>query len=403
MNGRTVAATAVAIATYVVMGGLFTQSGVILGSAAAWYQLAIPEAAVLFSYLVGGNLAGLIVCMFVFDVLPIQRVLILAYVALFAGVALIGASHAPPLGALAFGLCGFGAGVGLSAGAVIIAKLFTQRARAVAFLATDCTFSLSGYVFPALAANAIAAGRLWQSGYLAVAGVALVLLIASFGVRLPATRRSDRAAAPLAAQRVRLPSTALLPIGLFALALGFYLCGQGAFLIWAPNDLQSSFGLSAPAAAPIVGAFWGPSIFGLVAAALIVTRIPPRIVAIGAAMLAVMSLATVTLAHDVHAYFTATLAFGFTSTCLFKLLISIGSEQLTDAPPQLVTFMLLAASIGGTIAPALSAAIVRNHGAHAGIEFALVSYGGTLIAALAALTVERRGRVPAALPLIEPA
>ena len=58
-------------------------------------------------------------------------------------------------------------------------------------------------------------------------------------------------------------------------ALGLYLCGQGAFLIWAPQDLQTVFGLLALRAAPIAGAFWGPSIFGLITAALLVTRNQP--------------------------------------------------------------------------------------------------------------------------------
>jgi TsgA-like MFS transporter len=381
-------ATAIAVATYIVMGGFFTQSGVILTAAAAYFRTPIPEAATLFSYLTGGNLIGLVVCLFVFNVLSIRRVLIFAYLTLFAGVALLGLSRALPVGALAIGLCGFGAGVGLSAGAVIIAKTYALRSRAVAFLGTDCTFSLSGYVFPAFAANAIALGWMWQSGYIAVAAVAALLLVGAAFVRFPVTGRA--AAAATQAVVAIVPSRASRgAVALFALGLGLYLCGQGAFLIWAPQDLQKTFGLSALQAAPVIGAFWGPSIFGLVTAALLVTRIPPRAVVIGAATAAVASLLACTFAPDAHAFFTATFAFGFASTCLFKLMISIGSEQIADAPPQLVTFLLLSASIGGTIAPAVSAWIVNVRGPHAGIVMALACYSGTLAAALAALAVER--------------
>ena len=388
-----IAPTAIAIATYIVMGGFFTQSGVILGAAATYFHAPVPETAALFSYLTGGNLVALILCLFAFNTFTIRQVLVAAYIALFAGVALLGASRALPVGAIAIGLCGFGAGAGLSTGAVIIAKTFRDRSRAVAFLGTDCTFSLSGYVFPAFAANAIAAGWIWQSGYLAVAGIAAVLLVAAAFVRFPMTGRLARVAN--VAARPLPPASALIPIALFALALAFYLCGQGAYLIWAPSYLQSSFGLSAAQAAPVVGAFWGPSIIGLVAAAVLVTRIPPRWVAVCAASLTVAALVAATLAHDARAFFTATFAFGLTSTCLFKLLISIGSEQIADAPPQLVTLLLLSASVGGTIAPALSAAIVNVRGAHAGIGFALACYIGTLGAAIGALVLERR-RIKAA-------
>ena len=391
-----IAPTAIAIATYIVMGGFFTQSGVILDAAAAYFHTPVPQTATLFSYLTGGNLIALIVCLFAFNVFTIRQVLCAAYIALFAGVALLGASRALPVGAIAIGLCGFGAGAGLSSGAVILAKTYRDRSRAVAFLGTDCTFSLSGYVFPAFAANAIAAGWIWQSGYIAVAGIAALLLVAAVFVQLPATGRAVTAAIGVA-KRARLPAAVLVRIGLFALALALYLCGQGAFLIWAPNDLETTFGLSAQQAAPVIGAFWGPSIFGLIVAGLIVTRVPPRIVALCAATLTVGSLIAATLAHDAHAFFNATLAFGFTSTCLFKLLISIGSEQIADAPPQLVTFLLLSASVGGTIAPALTAGFVAAHGAPAGITIALICYAGTLIAAAAAVAFERTG-APRVLP-----
>ncbi len=384
-------ATAIAIATYIVMGGFFTQSGVILDAAAAYFHAPIPTTATLFSYLTGGNLVGLIVCLFAFNVLSIRSVLWVAYLTLFAGVALLVVTRSLPVGALAIGLCGFGAGVGLSAGAVIIAKSYALRSRAVAFLGTDCTFSLSGYVFPAFAANAIALGWMWQTGYITVAAVAALLLVAAAFVRFPVTGRA--AVAQPAAERGLASRRSRIGVGLFALALGLYLCGQGAFLIWAPQYLQTVFGLSQLLAAPVVGQFWGPSIFGLITAALLVTRVPPRWVVIGAGTFSVASLVACMLAPDAHTFFMATFAFGFTSTCLFKLLISLGSEQIAGAPPQLVTFLLLSASIGGTIAPALSAWFVNVRGPQAGIVMALVCYSGTLLAAITALVIERAEKI----------
>jgi len=79
-------------------------------------------------------------------------------------------------------------------------------------------------------------------------------------------------------------------------------------------------------------------------------------------------------------------------------MISIGSEQIVDAPPQLVTFLLLSASVGGTIAPALSARFVAASGAHAGVVMAAGCYSLTLACILAALVVERTMRRPRQLP-----
>jgi TsgA-like MFS transporter len=395
-----VAATAVAICAYIVMGGFFAQNGVILDAAAAFFHAPVTTTATLFSYLTGGNLIALVVCLFIFDAVPLRGVLALAYTTLFAGVALLVFTHDLRLGALAIGMCGFGAGAGLSTGAVIIAKCYAQRVRAIAFLGTDCSFSLAGYIFPSLAANAIAAGWAWQTGYIAVAGFAALLLVASAFIAFPAVGRAARTFEPGALPIPGAAAASNAGVALFAFGLASYLCGQGAFLIWAPHVVATAFGLRQIDAAGIIGQFWGPSIFGLLAAALIVTRVAPRIVMIGAAAFATASLVVIAEAHDAHGFFAATFAFGFSSTCLFKLMISIGSEQIPHAPPQLVTFLLLSASVGGTLAPAVSARIVAAYGAHAGIVMAACCYAFTLGCALAALAVERMSGRPAALPQV---
>ena len=386
-------AAVVAAATYVVMGGFFTQNGVILSAAAAHFHATVAQTAPMFSYLTGGNLIGLILCMGAFHILSIRQVLAIAYAALVTGIALLFAAQQLPAGEAAIMFCGLGAGVGLSAGAVILAKLFTERARAIAFLATDCSFSLAGYLFPAFAAASIARGWPWQSGYAAVGALALVTLVVAFVIRLPdatATSSAQRAQAPKP-----LPSRARIGVGAFALGLAFYLCGQGAFLTWAPQWLSSAFGLSALDASAVIGTYWRASLFGLIFAALVVSRISPRWVVLVAGACAVASLTACIVARDASTFFLATGMFGFSSTSLFKLQISLGSEQLPSAPPQLVTFMLLSASVGGTIAPALSALFVAQSNAHAGIVMATICYGGTLVAAVAGVFAGYRGALPA--------
>jgi TsgA-like MFS transporter len=393
-----IAATAVAICSYIVMGGFFAQNGVILDAAAGFFHAPVTTTATLFSYLTGGNLIGLIVCTFVFEAVPIRGVLALAYTALFAGVGLLLLTHDLRLGALAIGMCGFGAGTGLSTGAVIIAKCYAQRAR-------DRVLGDGLQLQPRRLHLPVARRQRDRRG-LGVAnrlhrgrGVAALLLFASAFIGFPAVGRAARRLEPGALPVPRAGASTAC-VALFAFGLASYLCGQGAFLIWAPHVLAIAFGLRQVDAAGIIGQFWGPSIFGLLAAALIVTRVAPRIVMIGAAALATASLAVITGAHDAHGFFAATFAFGFSSTYLFKLMISVGSEQIPHAPPQLVTLLLLSASVGGTLAPAVSARIVAAHGAHAGIVMAACCYALTLGCALAALAVERMSRRSAALPQV---
>jgi TsgA-like MFS transporter len=125
-----------------------------------------------------------------------------------------------------------------------------------------------------------------------------------------------------------------------------------------------------------------------VTAAVLVSRVPPRLVLIFA--LAMGSLLTLTLAllTDAHTFFLVTFAFGFTTTCMFKLMISIGSEQLPNSPPWLVTFLLFCSGLGTTTAPIVSAQLVKLSGVHASLWVAFAFYAATAVTIGAALATE---------------
>jgi MFS transporter, TsgA protein len=383
---RKLPATLVAIFAYAIMSGFFTQGGVILAPAAAAFGQSVPDAAALFSYLLAGNLVAFLLSLVLFDLLSIRSVLFLAYGTLFAGVALFATTHAFPVACAAIGVIGFGGGVGLSAGAVTISKLYAENRRAVAFLSTDCAFSVAGFIFPAVAGTAIAHGLRWQTGYVVVAGVAAIVLLATLWIHFPQTGRAPTRAR----ERTPRPDAAtIVRVLLFGAALCVYLCGQSAFLLWAPHYLQTVLALPAPQANGIVGSFWGPSIVGLITAALVVSRIPPRLVLLCAASAAVLCTMLLASTSSASLFFEATLAFGFCSTCLYKLMISLGTEQVAAAPPQLVTFLLFSGALGGTLGPALSGRVVHAFGLHAGPAMAFVCYAATLALVVFALVLER--------------
>jgi TsgA-like MFS transporter len=389
-------ATAVAVATYVIVAGIFTQSGVVLQPAAAYFHASVPDTAVLFSYVSAGNVAGILLSLGAFNVFSIRQVLIGAYTCMFAGVATIVATHQLTTACIAIFAIGLGVGTGLSGGAVILAKLYVDRARAVAFLSTDCAFSATGFVIPALAAAVVAAGWTWQSGYEIVALIAAATLIAICFVAFPATGRSAAASAAPAGPA---PPGAYLTVALFAFGIALYLTGQTTFTIWAPSVLQNVLGVPALQAGTIVSSFFGPSSLGLVTAAVLVSRVPPRFVLIFALAMGSVLTCTLALLTDAHAFFLVTFAFGFTTTCMFKLMISIGSEQLPNSPPWLVTFLLFCSGLGTTTAPIVSAQLVKLSGLHASLWVAFAFYTATLLTIGAALITERAAGVRARLVL----
>jgi len=129
-----------------------------------------------------------------------------------------------------------------------------------------------------------------------------------------------------------------------------------------------------------------------------VTRLPPRAVLLGSLVLATTLTVLLAGAATPAAFFALTLGFLFCSTAMFKLLISIGSEQIAGSPARLVTFLIVCTDIGGTIAPAASAAVVNAFALHASLVLCAASYATTLAIVVVAFVVERRAA--AAMPAV---
>jgi MFS transporter, TsgA protein len=381
--------TAVALLAYAVMSGLLTPTGVILGAAAHALGAPVTQTAALFSALTGGNLVGIVLCFALFERLSLRAAISVANAAILAGVATLTFSSALPLAIAGLGIAGVGSGVGLSAGAVIISRIYAQRRRAMAFLGTDCAFSVAGFVFPSLAALALARGFPWQTAYVAAAAVSATILIAAQRIRFPAV--AIESVARETGAKNAYSARALVRAGLCGAALCAYLVGQGAFLLWAPTALESA-GVPAAGAGNVVGTFWGPSIFGLITAAIAVTRIAPRVLLVGAGVVATALVTVLAGTTNATSFFTLTALFGFCSTCMYKLMISVGSEQLADAPPRLVTFLLLSGSLGSTLAPAVSALVAGTHGPRAALALAATGYACAVGLFVVALWLERSHR-----------
>lgn len=377
----------VAFLTYMIMSGLLTQIGVIIGPLSTHLKLPVTDTAALFSYLTGGTFAGTFISMLVyqrFSIAIIFRIAYLTLVSVLIAMVVLQINIASTFAAMLFvlGVC---CGVGLSGGAVIISKIYiNDQKRASAFLATDCSFSLAGYIFPTLAAALGAAGFLWSIGYSSVAVLAIMVLASTLFIRFPETIPQQDV------NTEKAPSIWTLRVFLFSIALCIYLISQTSFLTWAPQYLQTRFGLPAEEAAAAVGNYWGPSIFGLLSATYLITRVPTRLFLMSVSLLAVIIAAVLYFTTEPQVFLKVTLALGFLTSCIFKIGISVGSQQIPKAPPILITFLLCSATMGSTLAPVVSAKVVALFGVHSAILLTLFGFSCVTILFALCLMIEKR-------------
>lgn len=365
--------TSIAFISYMLMSGLLTQIGVILNAVSSSLNATPAQTVGVFSWLTGGALCGTFASLFLYARYSLKRVLVVNYsvfLLVMTALVVVAPTSYWPLAGLLWCL-GLGCGCGLAGGAVIISKIFHEAKRASAFLATDCAFSAAGFLFPSLAAVIVASQINWVYSYSAVGSLALLLWALLFVVRFPTTEADDaNAASPFAQFKVVLtPRVCLIALGVCA-----YLIAQTTFLTWCPNYLQFTFGLSERASAEVVGNYWGMSIFGLISAAVVVHKVSQRALLMSITGLASLITFTFMFASTPQWFLFASYVFGFSTTCIYKIAISVGSQQLTPSPAVLVTFLLFSGNIGSTIAPMLSGWVVQSVGVQGAIIMTWVGY-----------------------------
>jgi TsgA-like MFS transporter len=203
--------------------------------------------------------------------------------------------------------------------------------------------------------------------------VAILILIACFTLKFPKPNTTDE---PESQSNAATPKANIWTPRVFivALALCCYLTTQTTFLTWAPSYLQQALGLDASQAAGAVGNYWGPSIFGLLTVTLLVMKVPTRPLLLSVIVVAIVLTSLLYTTDDPDWFLTVTLGLGFMTSCIFKLGISVGSQQINNAPPILVTFLLCSATVGSTVAPALSALVVEKFGVSSAMLMTVIGF-----------------------------
>lgn len=388
--------TLIAFLSYMIMSGLLTQAGVILNAIAAQLEMTAAQTVSIFSWLTGGALIGTLMSMYLYTRFSLRRLLIITYLfLLILGVVLPLLTDAgyPLLAAVFLGL-GVCCGCGLSGGAVIISRIYRAQRRASAFIATDCAFSAAGFIFPTLAGWLLVKEQDWTLSYLAVASLAVIILILAVTTVFPDVHRavSSESAGQKETALAQFKRILTPRVVCFAVGVCLYLIAQTTFLTWAPNYLMAYFDARQEVAGQVVGNYWGFSIFGLLTSVVLVNFIPTRLMLLVVSGIAITCTTLFLLINSVGAFLTLGLAFGLLTTCIYKIAISVGTQQIADSPPMLVTLMLFSGSIGSTLAPVISGWVVESSDEKGALMLALAGFIMMLVLFIVAMVLERKAK-----------
>jgi fucose permease len=334
--------------TFLLMGVLAASYGPLLEHLVRRFDITLPEAGAVFSAHFAGALVGVFALMWAMERLPGRTAIWAALVALVvgcAGVALAPSWAAFLVAVFVVGL-GFG-GLDLGLNQLVAHSVGPRRSALINALN-------SAYGFGSVA-GPILISRLSQDHltalYGAAAVLAAVLLPAVAGIRgrLPVVRqKSSRNAEALPHPR-RLDVLVVI----FLVAFIFYVGVETGVGGWMPSHLES-VGFRSLEAASITSGFWLALAIGRLLAALIPDRVPPRLVIISGASVAVVALL---VALNGYAAPIAYIVTGLVIAPIFPTAL-VWLAKLRPGDSRATSWMFPATMIGGgVIPPAIGVAI----------------------------------------------
>lgn len=367
------------------MSSVITPLGIVTQPIADHYGISLTTATAMFSYLTTGILGGSFLAMFIYSVLRLRAVTVLAgtvlissmlsawfidlYVLLPAWLALIGATS----------------GILLSAAIVVLTHTYSERARAPALLVTDSFYSGAGVISGWTSGLLVERGYHWGSTYALAIAATTVLVIIALVSKYPSGRAehaSDRADA----------ESGRWPPGVFfvAAALFIYILSFVFIYSWVPNYAAEAMQASAEQGGTLVSRFFLGLFVGQLAMFLLVFKIDIRWLICATACLAALSSCGLWLAGDYTGLLLWMFILGLLSGGLFKVLIAFGTLIVSNPSPRLVSFFIFSSAFGTSLGPAVSALVVDLWGTRAILIALTAGYATMAMLVLIAVTLKSR-------------
>jgi TsgA-like MFS transporter len=347
------------------------------------YGRPITEITAQFSWLTGGNFIGAVAALFVFDWIGVRRMLLVIYGVIAAGLLSLALVDSLAYGRYVLGLAGFGSGIGLTGAALTISRTYEAERRASLLVITDGCFSVAGFACAWLASRFVALQLGWSSTYQCIGLLALAIVGLSLASTFPATTRAETGA------RVATPWP--LPVWLCVGVLFLYSLGQYSMLFWLPNYASTQLGATAEQAGAVVARFWQGMFAAQLFVAWWVLRLGlRRLVMIAAIMTAVGSIPLWSM-RDAGLLPWLALAWGVANLSMLKATLSFATTLVEVPDARLVSALLLGATLGTALSPAVSSLVV----AQAGVRTVLVASTACHLAMMALVLLARRPHTPA--------
>ena len=378
---NTVRITLISFLTYFVLSAMLAPIGIISGPMAVHFEQPITEITRQFSWLTGGIFIGAVLALFVFDWFGLRKLFIVIYSAMALALFSLYVVETLTYSRVILGIVGVGSGIGLAGAALTISRTYDESRRASMLVLTDSCFSIAGFACAALASYLIAIKLGWSSTYQLIGLIAVVIIILGCFSKFPDVKAADfeeNESDPWSAS-----------VWLCIASLFLYTLGQYSILFWLPNYAETRLGATATDAGVLIGQFWLGMFVAQLFVAWWVLKIGVRNLVLTAALATVACSIPLWLIADINTLSMLTLIWGFANLGMLKAILSLATQMVHLPSARLVSLLLLGATLGTAISPALTSTIVEWTDNKTILMFGSGCYGSLALLMVIAIKIAR--------------
>lgn len=366
------------------MSAAITPLGIVSQSMAAHFGIEVTTTTALFSYLTTGILLGCFLSMFVYSLLDLRQLNIVAGALLIVSLSGLWLIDQYSLVPVFLTLAGVASGLLLSAAAVVLTKAYSERSRARAMLITDTFYSGAGVISGYTSSKLIAAGWHWGSAYaLAIAACTALIVIAAVSRYPDASADTNKMDDTVKEGR--------WPVGVYVvgLALLIYLLVFIFIYSWVPVLASETMHATLEQGGALVSQFFAGLFVGQLITFAISFRV--KLTALVATLLLTAVCATFGLwmSESYGEMSIAMIALGLLSGGVLKTVITYGTMLVKTPSSTMVSFLIFCTAIGSSIAPAFSSFLVGTWGTKAVMVAVTVGYSLAALLILGTMALSR--------------
>jgi len=373
-NINQIGLTWISFFSYAFTGALIVVTGMIMGDIANYFNLSISQMSNIFTFLNAGILVSILLNSWLINIISLKKQLIYGFILSIISILGIIFSKNILLFSINIFILGLVSGITMSIGTFIITILYSGSKRGSQLLLTDSFFSMSGMIFPIIAAYLLENKFLWYWIYVCIGIIYFIIFILSVSLHFPESKEKFKYT-----EKIKKWNFNIIVLSISAL---LYILGQLSFISWVPQYATEIMNINIKKTGNLVSDFWMAYMIGMWCFSFVIKffnlkRIFVFLSGISAILMYVYIHSSMYL---IMKYLIISL--GFFSSAIYTIIITLASLQTKKPSAQLINIILFFGTIGTLLTFIVTSPIVDDKGLYATLICSNILYSIVFILSL---------------------